>query len=275
VCVATVSAAREQSAAHLHGPNFQMASAVSTPHRRDQQRGSSPRSPPSRPAMRAERERAGCLAGVKGPPVSDTSRLGFGLVSNLKARAHHDQRRWWAARDEIVREDVWRMLAEGLKAEVDAYVAQFIHERDERGPRLVVGNCSHDRRSVLRDLAADGRHRRRAPAGLDRRQPIGPGLPPARPGCRSSCSRWGSLRRITSRAAPVERVGGEVAVAVEPGERRPVRGQPVDLYVTEHELFCTSPSTNSVRSCLPGAAPGRCLRGPRCGRRRSPLVVLC
>jgi hypothetical protein len=82
-CVATVSAAREQSAALLHRPNFQMASAVSTPHRRDQQRGSSPRSPPSRPAMRAERERAGCLAGVKGPPVSDTSRLGFGLVSNL------------------------------------------------------------------------------------------------------------------------------------------------------------------------------------------------
>ena len=35
--------------------------------------------------------------------------------------------------DEIVREGARRMLAEALQAEVDAYIAQFLDERDERG----------------------------------------------------------------------------------------------------------------------------------------------
>ena len=39
--------------------------------------------------------------------------------------------------DEIVREGARRMLAEALQAEVDAYIAQFAGERDERGRRVV------------------------------------------------------------------------------------------------------------------------------------------
>jgi hypothetical protein len=34
--------------------------------------------------------------------------------------------------DQLVREGARRMLAEALQAEVDAYVAQFVGERDER-----------------------------------------------------------------------------------------------------------------------------------------------
>ena len=34
--------------------------------------------------------------------------------------------------DEIVREGARRMLAEALQAEVDAYIARFVDERDER-----------------------------------------------------------------------------------------------------------------------------------------------
>ncbi|HEX2131662.1 MAG TPA: IS256 family transposase [Actinophytocola sp.] len=51
--------------------------------------------------------------------------------------------------DEIVREGARRMLAEALQAEVDAYIAQFSGERDERGRRLVVRNGSHQPREVL------------------------------------------------------------------------------------------------------------------------------
>ena len=36
--------------------------------------------------------------------------------------------------DELVREGARRMLAEALQAEVDAYIAQFIDERDEQRP---------------------------------------------------------------------------------------------------------------------------------------------
>jgi transposase-like protein len=51
--------------------------------------------------------------------------------------------------DEIVREGARRMLAQALKAEVDAYIAQFVDERDERGHRLVVRNGHHQPRQVL------------------------------------------------------------------------------------------------------------------------------
>jgi transposase-like protein len=56
--------------------------------------------------------------------------------------------------DEIVREGARRMLAEALQAEVDAYVAQFAEERDERGRRLVVRNGSHEAREVLTSAGA-------------------------------------------------------------------------------------------------------------------------
>jgi transposase-like protein len=51
--------------------------------------------------------------------------------------------------DELVREGARRMLATALHAEVDAYIAQFIEERDENGRRLVVRNGYHQPREVL------------------------------------------------------------------------------------------------------------------------------
>jgi transposase-like protein len=56
--------------------------------------------------------------------------------------------------DELVREGARRMLAEALQAEVDAYIAQFLGERDERGRRLVVRNGSHQPREVLTSAGA-------------------------------------------------------------------------------------------------------------------------
>jgi transposase-like protein len=56
--------------------------------------------------------------------------------------------------DGLVREGARRMLAEALQAEVDAYVAQFIAERDENGRRLVVRNGSHQPREVLTSAGA-------------------------------------------------------------------------------------------------------------------------
>src|SRR5690349_24918834 len=51
--------------------------------------------------------------------------------------------------DELVREGARRMLAEALQAEVDDYIARHLHERDERGHRLVVRNGTHQPREVL------------------------------------------------------------------------------------------------------------------------------
>src|SRR4051795_3038465 len=45
-----------------------------------------------------------------------------------------------AGLDEIVREGARRMLAAALEAEVEAYVAAFVDQVDERGRRLVVRN---------------------------------------------------------------------------------------------------------------------------------------
>jgi transposase-like protein len=56
--------------------------------------------------------------------------------------------------DEIVREGARRMLVEALQAEVDAYIAQFIGERDQHGRRLVVRNGSHQPREVLTSAGA-------------------------------------------------------------------------------------------------------------------------
>jgi transposase-like protein len=56
--------------------------------------------------------------------------------------------------DEIVREGARRMLAEALRAEVDAYVAAFAAERDESGRRLVVRNGYHQPREVLTSAGA-------------------------------------------------------------------------------------------------------------------------
>jgi transposase-like protein len=56
--------------------------------------------------------------------------------------------------DEIVREGARRMLAEALKAEVDAYIARFADQRDEHGRRLVVRNGYHQSREVLTSAGA-------------------------------------------------------------------------------------------------------------------------
>ena len=56
--------------------------------------------------------------------------------------------------DEIVRDGARRMLAEALQAEVDAYIAAFVGERDENGRRLVVRNGSHQPREVLTSAGA-------------------------------------------------------------------------------------------------------------------------
>jgi transposase-like protein len=56
--------------------------------------------------------------------------------------------------DEIVREGARRMLAEALQAEVDAYIAGFVSERDEGGRRLVVRNGYHRSREVLTSAGA-------------------------------------------------------------------------------------------------------------------------
>jgi len=50
--------------------------------------------------------------------------------------------------DDIVREGARRMLAAALEAEVDAYLAELAHERDERGRRLVVRNGHAQPRQV-------------------------------------------------------------------------------------------------------------------------------
>lgn len=50
--------------------------------------------------------------------------------------------------DEIVREGARRMLAGGLEAEVNAYIAELADERDETGRRLVVRNGYHRPRKV-------------------------------------------------------------------------------------------------------------------------------
>jgi transposase-like protein len=56
--------------------------------------------------------------------------------------------------DELVREGARRMLAEALQSEVDAYIARFAAERDERGHRLVVRNGQHQAREVLTSAGA-------------------------------------------------------------------------------------------------------------------------
>jgi hypothetical protein len=44
--------------------------------------------------------------------------------------------------DEIVREDARKLVAAGLQAEVDADIAAFSDERDERGRRLSAGQTA-------------------------------------------------------------------------------------------------------------------------------------
>src|SRR5260370_34530675 len=56
--------------------------------------------------------------------------------------------------DEIVRAGARRMLAEALRAEVEAYIVQRAGELDENGRRLVVRNGYHKGREVLTSAGA-------------------------------------------------------------------------------------------------------------------------
>jgi putative transposase len=56
--------------------------------------------------------------------------------------------------DDIVREGARRMLAAALEAEVDAYLAELVDERDERGRRLVVRNGHARPRQVMTSAGA-------------------------------------------------------------------------------------------------------------------------
>jgi putative transposase len=68
--------------------------------------------------------------------------------------------------DELVREGARRMLAAALEAEVDAYLAAHLAERDEHGRRLVVRNGHARQREVL---TAAGAVQVRTPRVDDRR----------------------------------------------------------------------------------------------------------
>lgn len=59
-----------------------------------------------------------------------------------------------SALDEIVAEGARRMLAAALEAEVDAYIAGLVDERDERGRRLVVRNGHAVERDVVTGAGA-------------------------------------------------------------------------------------------------------------------------
>jgi transposase-like protein len=79
------------------------------------------------------------LTVVPDPDAGDNARLADGSSALI---------------DEIVREGARRMLAEALKAEVDAYIAAFADQRDEHGHRLVVRNGHHQPREVLTSAGA-------------------------------------------------------------------------------------------------------------------------
>src|SRR5262245_31200376 len=68
--------------------------------------------------------------------------------------------------DDVVREGARRMLAAALEAEVDAYLAELAHERDEHGQRLVVRNGHAQPREVM---TAAGAVQVRAPRVNDKR----------------------------------------------------------------------------------------------------------
>jgi Transposase, Mutator family len=101
--------------------------------------------------------------------------------------------------DEIVREGARRMLAEALRAEVDAYLAAFAAERGEDGRRLVVRNGSHQPREVL---TSAGAIEVRAPRVNDKRTDPGTGerqrFSSAKRCARTDIARhlqWGHYRR--------------------------------------------------------------------------------
>ena len=86
-----------------------------------------------------------CNAGREGTPV---------LTVVQDGSSGEEEGRPGSLIDEIVREGARRMLAEALRAEVDAYIAAFAAERDEQGRRLVVRNGYHQPREVLTSAGA-------------------------------------------------------------------------------------------------------------------------
>jgi putative transposase len=86
------------------------------------------------------------------------------MLSVVTTEQAHDELR--LDLDQLVREGARRMLAAGLEAEVDAYLAAHAAERDAQGRRLVVRNGHAHQREVL---TAAGAVTVRAPRVNDRR----------------------------------------------------------------------------------------------------------
>jgi hypothetical protein len=113
-----------------------------------------------------------CNAGREGTPV---------LTVVQEGSSGEEPGRPGSLIDEIVREGARRMLAEALRAEVDAYVAAFAGERDENGRRLVVRNGYREPREVLtsagavRVTAPRVNDRRTDPVTGERKRPEWPG----------------------------------------------------------------------------------------------------
>ena len=70
--------------------------------------------------------------------------------------------------DELAREGARRLIAEGLRLEVDEYVAKLRHLRDERGHALVVRNGRARERTVQLGVGPVPRRRSKSSAGSSR-----------------------------------------------------------------------------------------------------------
>ena len=76
------------------------------------------------------------------------------MLSVVTTEQAHDELR--LDLDQLVREGARRMLAAGLEAEVDDYLAAHGAERDEHGRRLVVHNGHARGREVLTAAGGGG-----------------------------------------------------------------------------------------------------------------------
>ena len=117
--------------------------------------------------------------------------------------------------DEIVREGARRMLAEVLRAEVDAYIAAAVAERDANGRRLVVRNGYNKPREVLTSAGAVEvtaprvNDKRVDPVTGERKRfssAISPPWSRKTPKIAAAVPAWPVIRRLRARPRPVPRL---------------------------------------------------------------------
>jgi putative transposase len=141
------------------------------------------------------------------------------MLSVVTPEQTHDELR--LDLDQLVREGARRMLAAGLEAEVDAYLAAHLAERDEHGRRLVVRNGHARQRQIV---TAAGAVAVRAPRVDDRRVDPVTGqrarfrsqiLPPwcrrspkGGRGAAAAVPAWAVHRRLRASVGGVLRLGG-------------------------------------------------------------------